>query len=93
MRDMDISLYTRAQRAMADLKGVVYELISSSRTPLTNAEIGRRLGIYRGHVGHEGHISRTILGFLEEDQVIIQEKDKTWHLREAGKPDVPHENS
>jgi len=54
---------------------------------LTNAEIGRRLGIYRGHVGHEGHISRTILGFLEEEQVIIQENDKTWCLREAEKPE------
>jgi hypothetical protein len=70
---------------MADLKGVVYELIATSQTPLTNAEIGRRLGIYRGHVGHEGHISRTILGFLEEEQVIIQEDDKTWRLREATK--------
>ena len=39
---------------MADLKGVVYELIASNDTELTNAEIGRRLGIYRGHVGHEG---------------------------------------
>jgi hypothetical protein len=44
---------------MADLKGAVYELLESSDSPLSNAEIGRRLGIYQGHVGHEGHISRT----------------------------------
>ena len=44
---MDSSLYTRAQRAMADLKGAVYELLASSDSSLTNAEIGRRLGIYQ----------------------------------------------
>jgi len=84
---MESSLYTRAQRAMADLKGAVYELIAQSEAPLTNAEIGRQLGIYRGHVGHEGHISRTILAFLEEEQVIIQQNDKTWKLRERGTTD------
>ena len=30
---------------MADLKGAVYELLASSDSPLSNAEIGRRLGM------------------------------------------------
>jgi hypothetical protein len=81
---MNTSLYTRAQRAMADLKGAVYELLASSDSSLTNAEIGRRLGIYQGHVGHEGHISRTVLGLLENEEVIVQDKEtKTWRLRDA----------
>ena len=79
---MNESLYTRAQRAMADLKGAVYELIAEAESPLSNAEIGRRLGIYQGHVGHEGHISRTLLGLLESEEVIVQDKDtKMWRLR------------
>jgi hypothetical protein len=83
---MNSSLYTRAQRAMADLKGAVYELIAESESPLSNAEIGRRLGIYQGHVGHEGHISRTVLGLLEAEEVIVQDKEsKMWRLRESGK--------
>jgi hypothetical protein len=81
---MNHLLYTRAQRAMADLKGAIYELIAESQSPLSNAEIGRRLGIYQGHVGHEGHISRTLLGLLENEEVIVQDKEtKMWRLREA----------
>jgi hypothetical protein len=79
---MNTSLYTRAQRAMAELKGAVYELIAQSQSPLTNSEIGRRLGIYRGHVRHEGHISRTLLALLESEEVIVQDADKKWHLRD-----------
>jgi len=82
---VNASLYTRAQHAIADLKGTVYELLASSETPLSNADIGRRLGIYHGHVGHEGHISRTVLKLLESDEVIVQdEKTKTWQLRMPG---------
>ena len=56
----------------------------NQRFTLTNAEIGRRLGIYQGHIGHEGHISRTVLGLLENEEVIVQDKQtKTWRLREA----------
>ncbi len=85
---MNTSLYTRAQRAMADLKGAVYELLAGSDSPLSNAEIGRRLGIYQGHIGHEGHISRTVLGLLEGEEVIVQDKaSKTWRLRENSKSD------
>jgi hypothetical protein len=79
---MNPSLYSRAQHAIAELKAVVYELLAGSEKPLTNAAIGRRLGIYHGHVGHEGHISRTILKLLESDEVIVQDpKTKTWQIR------------
>lgn len=79
---MDITLYGRAQKAMAELKGVVYELLCQSGKGVSNAEVGRRLGIYGGHVKHEGHVSRTILGFLEKDGVIIQDKKtKLWSVR------------
>jgi hypothetical protein len=81
---MNASLYSRAQYAMADLKGAVYELLAGSESPLSNAEIGRRLGIYQGHVGHEGHISRTVLGLLEAEEVIVQDKKtKMWRLRDG----------
>lgn len=81
---MDTSLYTRAQRAMAELKGAVYELMVENQEGLTNAEIGRRLGIYQGHVGHEGHISRTILAMLEAEEVVVQNREtKAWSLRKA----------
>jgi hypothetical protein len=40
------------------------------------------LGIYQGHIGHEGHVSRTILGLLEAEQVVVQNKEtKLWSLR------------
>lgn len=49
---------------------------------MTNAEIGRSLGIYAGHVGHEGHIPRTLLALMESDGVVSQdEKSKRWVLR------------
>ncbi len=84
---MTTSLYTRAQLAMAELKGVVYELLSAAEGKgLSNAEIGRRLGIYQGHIGHEGHISRTVLGLLEAEEVIVQDKKtKLWSLRDQSK--------
>lgn len=85
---MNASLYARAQRAMAELKAVVYELLAESESALTNAEIGRQLGIYRGHVGHEGHISRTLLALLESEEVITQDSDKRWHLRQHAAMDA-----
>ena len=82
---METSLYTRAQRAMTELKGAVYELVASSPDGLTNADIGRKLGIYQGHVGHEGHVSRTVLGLLAAEQVLVQdEKTKRWSVRKSG---------
>jgi hypothetical protein len=89
---MNVSLYSRAQLAIAELKGAVYELLVECGTGLTNAEVGRRLGIYQGHVGHEGHISRTILAMLEAEQVVLQEKDtKVWRVRAPST--APNESS
>lgn len=69
---------------MAELKGAVYELIVENPDGLTNAGIGRRLGIHQGHVGHEGHMSRTILVMLEAGEAVIQNKEsKVWSLRKA----------
>ena len=59
---------------MSELKGAVYGLLANSNG-LTNSEAGRRLGIYQGHVGHEGHVGRTILALLEAEEVIVQDKD------------------
>ena len=61
---MNPELYTRAQRALAELKGAVFELIANSPKGISNAEIGRQLGIYGGHSGQAGHISRTRVGPL-----------------------------
>jgi len=53
----EIVAYRVAQRAMVDLKTAVYFMISlGPQEGYSNAEIGRKLGIYAGHVGHEGHI-------------------------------------
>jgi hypothetical protein len=61
----EITAYRIAQRAMVDLKTAVYLLISIGPSDgYSNADIGRSLGIYVGHIGHEGHISRTILALF-----------------------------
>jgi hypothetical protein len=79
------SAYHLAQRALADLKAAVYQLLCESNTALSNAEIGRCLGIYAGHEGHEGHISRTLLAMLEAEGVAEQDRTtKRWHLKRQG---------
>lgn len=72
-----------AQDAMANLRGAVHLLLANDGSEgLSNAQIGRSLGIYSGHVGHEGHISRTILALMEAEGVVRQDtKTKRWHLR------------
>ncbi len=75
--------YSIAQQAMAQLKSAIWLLLSQSPSGLTNAVIGRSLGIYSGHVGHEGHISRTLLAIMEAEGVVEQApSDKTWKLRD-----------
>ena len=78
-----LSSYHLAQRALADLKAAVLSTIEShGGEGCTNAEIGRLLSIYEGHKGHEGHIPRTILAFLEREGTIVQdESTKRWCLR------------
>jgi len=75
--------YARAQRALANLKEAVYEtIVDGPENGLTNAEVGRMLGIYMGHKGHEGHISRTILSLLEDEGRICQDRvTKRWMVR------------
>ena len=72
--------YHLAQRAIADLKAAILMLLVD-QNGLSNAEIGRRLGIYGGHVGHEGHVSRTMLARMQSDEVVVQDpKTKRWRL-------------
>lgn len=74
--------YRRAQVAMAELKAVVVSLLERTPTGASNATIGRSLGIYQGHKGHEGHVSRTLLNMLENEGVVQQnENDQKWTLR------------
>lgn len=79
-----VDAYRSAQMAMADLKASVLSLLAASAPrSLSNAEIGRSLGIYGGHEGHEGHISRTVLATLESEGLVEQNlADKRWTLRQ-----------
>lgn len=90
---MKISAYHLAQSAIADLKAAVYEILKAATGPgVSNASIGRMLGIYMGHEGHEGHISRTILAIMEREGVAVQMEDtKVWKL--AGVPGRGPESS
>lgn len=80
---MNSEAYHLAQQAIADLKSAVYIVLEAApSTGLTNAEIGRSLGIYSGPLGHEGDIPRTVLGLLENEGVVQQNSDnKHWTLR------------
>lgn len=75
--------YRLAQSALADLKAAVHLVLTDSPPEgLTNAELGRALGIYGGHVGHMGHISRTLLAMLETEGVAEQDQEsKRWRLK------------
>jgi hypothetical protein len=82
--------YQLAQRAVADLKAAVYALLAvAPGEGLTNAEIGRSLGIYTGHVEHEGHIPRTLLALMEKEGVVVQgPATKRWSIRRHGPGDA-----
>jgi len=88
--------YHQAQIALAELKAAVYALLRSAPPQgLTNAEIGRTLGIYTGHVGHEGHIPRTLLAIMEGEGVVTQDAGtKRWSICWHGRgPAVENETS
>ena len=56
--EIRIRAYRRAQRAIAELKSATVDLLATAGPEgLRNAQIGRLLGIYQGHVRHQGHIS------------------------------------
>ena len=58
--------YSKAQEGLTLIKTAIYEYLSEKGDKgATNAEIRRALGIYKGHARHEGHISRTLLAYLE----------------------------
>ncbi len=75
--------YHLAQSAMADLKAAVLTILEDAPdNGMSNAQIGRTLGIYMGHVGHEGHISRTLLAIMENEGVVNQDTStKRWNVR------------
>jgi hypothetical protein len=87
--------YTRAQLALAELKDAVYAVLESSPDGgLTNSQIGRSLGIYSGHVGHEGHISRTLLALMEAEGAVLQDpQTKRWSIRKHAGQDAERESS
>jgi hypothetical protein len=79
---MSLSPYGIAQHALAELKSAVYLVLKEGPAEgLRNADIGRMLGIYAGHVGHEGHIPRTILAVMESEGVVAQDVEKRWTIR------------
>ena len=75
--------YLLAQSAMAELKSAVYLVLGDADSNgLRNADIGRALGIYMGHVEHEGHIPRTLLAIMEAEGVVEQdESTKLWRIK------------
>lgn len=75
--------YKLAQVAIADLKAAIHMVMGDAPDGgLSNAKIGRALGIYQGHVGHEGHIPRTLLAFMQNEGVVEQNPEtKKWALR------------
>jgi len=75
--------YNKAQTAIVYLKSAIYELLEDAPADgLKNVEIGKTLGIHAGHVGHEGHIPRTLLGIMEAEGVIEQnEGNKKWRIK------------
>jgi hypothetical protein len=85
--------YALAQEAMAKLRIAVHAILESAPGGLANAQIGRSLGIYPGHVGHEGHIPRTILALMEAEGTVEQDRGtKLWTLRNA-EPILPDADS
>ena len=80
--------YEKAQLGIVLLKAAIYEmLLEAGNQGIRNVDVGKRLGIYAGHIGHIGHISRTILEFLRSEGVADQRADKRWALVQAESPD------
>ena len=78
--------YLIAQRAIADLKAAVLTLLRRTGRPMSNAEIGRRLGIYMGHIGHVGHVPRAILALLENEGLAEQIEERgPWVAKDPGR--------
>lgn len=78
------SAYQSAQRAVADLKHAVLVVLAAGPAEgMKNSQVGRSLGIYAGHVRHQGHISRTLLEMMLNEGVVVQDQQtKLWKLRD-----------
>lgn len=83
---MDDIPYEQAQIAVANLKAAIRSVLADApEEGLKNAEIGRILGIYTGHEGHEGHIPRTMLALMESEGVVEQDDETNrWSLQKHG---------
>jgi hypothetical protein len=77
-----------AQTGLNYLKMAIVELLEGAPADgLSNVQIGRTLGIYQGHVGHEGHVPRTVLAILESEGTVAQMSEtKKWQLTRARNP-------
>ena len=77
--------YADAQAGLARLKSAVYRVLLDAGTRgLRNVDVGKTLGIYGGHVGHEGHIPRTLLAIMESEGVVMQDPTtKEWRLTDS----------
>ncbi len=75
--------YFLAQTGIVQLKAAIHLVLSKAPAAgLKNSEIGRLLGIYTGHVEHEGHIPRVCLALMEAEGVVEQDSaTKLWRLR------------
>ena len=82
MQYSPVDEYHQSQQALAQLKSAIHSLLSQHyEAGLKNSEIGRLLGIYAGHVGHEGHIPRTLLAIMEAEGVVEQDSEtKRWAI-------------
>ena len=79
---MKNNAYYQAQKGLALLKSAIYELLAEKHPlGLRNVDIGKALGIYYGHIGHEGHIPRTLLEIMQTEGVIEQKEDKKWYIK------------
>lgn len=74
--------YLMAQSAIANLKSAVRTTLENGPVRgMSNAQIGKSLGIHASHVEHAGHISQTILALLESEGVVMQDAGtKLWSL-------------
>ena len=89
LKGVRVDAYRRAQRAISELKASICAVLSEADQGLTNAQVGRVLGIYQGHVGHEGHISRTLLQMMKAEGVVEQDdQTKRWALRQHSDPEI-----
>ena len=80
---MDNSSYYKAQYGLTLLKDAIRDLLVSIHPKgLRNVDVGKALGIYSGHKGHEGHISRTLLEIMQNEGIIEQRSDKHWYYKE-----------